>query len=244
MTEIAAPISVRRTVSFSQAVYSGRTQVEDAVAILVHDEAEMLEAFKKREIAVFVDPGAGIVKSLKPAALIDAIMAKKNSGTTLSDASVVIGTGPGFRSGVDCHAVIETQRGHNLGRVITDGSAAPNTGVPGEIGGFSLERLLRAPAEGVFEEISSISIGDTVKKRDVIALVRNANKDGAAEYPVTAEISGTLRGLLSSGIVVKRGMKIGDIDPRCERSHCFTVSDKALAVGGGVLEALLRFHNH
>ena len=232
MTEIAAPLSVRRTVSFSQAVYEGRFRVEDVEAVLVSDEAGMKAAWNQCQIAVFIDPEAAIVERFHPAVLVDAIMAKRNTGTAITDAPAVIGVGPGFRAGLDCHAVIETQRGHTLGRVITEGSALPNTGVPGEIGGHSVDRLLRAPADGLFSALASI--GDRVAKGDTVASV-----DGT---PLAAGIDGVLRGLLPSGIQVKRGMKAGDIDPRCDVSHCFTVSDKALAIGGGALEAVLRFH--
>jgi xanthine dehydrogenase accessory factor len=189
----------------------------------------------KKEIAVCVDPGAAIVKRLRPGVVIDAIMAKRNTGTAIADAPVVIGVGPGFSAGIDCHAVIETMRGHTLGRVITRGSALPNTGIPGEIGGCSAERLLRAGADGVFEPLAAI--GDTVKKGDMVARVQGAE----GVVPLRAEIDGIVRGLLPAGIQVTTGMKAGDIDPRCERSHCFTVSDKALAIAGGVLEALLWF---
>ena len=240
MTEIAAPLSVRRTVSFSQAVYNGSTRVEDVCAVLVRDGEGMRAAFARKQIAVFVDPAAVIVKSLEPGVLVDAIMAKKNTGTAPSDAPVVIGVGPGFSAGLDCHAVIETQRGHTLGRVITEGSALPNTGIPGDIGGYTLERLLRAPADGIFG--TQASIGDVVKKGKTVAAVRTGAAHGSgAEIPVKAEIDGMIRGLLPSGSAVTKGMKAGDIDPRCERHHCFAVSDKALAIGGGVLEAILRF---
>ena len=232
MTEITAPTSVRRTVCFSQAVYDGSAQVEDVRAVLASDETAMRAAFSKKQIAVFVDPSAAIVKSFRPGALVDAVMAKKNTGTAITDAPIVIGVGPGFNAGVDCHAVIETQRGHSLGRVITKGSALPNTGVPGDIGGHTIERLLRSPSDGVFEALACI--GDIVKKGDTVALINN-------KIPVKAGIDGMLRGLLPSGIAVTQGMKAGDLDPRCERSYCYTVSDKALAIGGGVLEALLRF---
>ena len=231
MTEIASPLSVRRAVSFSQAVYEGQKQVEDITAVLVNDEAGMKGVIQKKQIAVFVDPGAATVKRLKTAAMIDAIMAKKNTGTSITDAPVVIGVGPGFTAGIDCHAVIETRRGHTLGRVITEGCALPNTGIPGEIGGYTIERLLRCPADGVFQ--TAASIGNRVKKGDTVAMVES--------FPVKAEIDGILRGILPSGIRVKLGMKAGDVDPRCEGEHCFTVSDKALSIGGGVLEALLRF---
>ena len=240
MTEIAAPLSVRRTVCFSQAVYEGSFQVEDVTALLVKNEEEMRAAFKKGRIAVFVDPTAEIVKKFRPDVLIDAIMAKRNIGSSITDAAAVIGIGPGFIAGVDCHAVVETKRGHTLGRLITEGGALPNTGVPGDIGGFTTERLLRSPADGVFEALASISIGDMVKKGDTVAVIRNSP---GTEMPLKAEIDGVLRGLLPPGIGVTRGMKAGDIDPRCERSHCFTVSDKALAIAGGVLEEIMRMGN-
>ena len=179
MTEIASPLSVRRAVCFSQAVFGGRKQVEDITAVLVADEAGMKGAFQEKQIAVFVDPGASVVRRFKPDVLIDAIMAKKNTGTAITDAPVVVGVGPGFTAGIDCHAVIETQRGHALGRVITEGSALPNTGVPGDIGGYTTERLLRSPADGVFEGIASI--GDRVKKGDTVALVRNLPPKAAGE---------------------------------------------------------------
>jgi xanthine dehydrogenase accessory factor len=272
MTEIPFPLSVRRPVCFSQAVYNGRCEVEGVKAALVKDDKAIRETVssltgscagsgaeggaesraesgEKREIAVLVDPGAAIIKKLKPDVVIDAIMAKRNLGTSLKDAPVVIGVGPGFTAGIDCNAVIETQRGHTLGRVITEGSALPNTGIPGEIDGFSLERLLRCPADGIFEEVAAKSIGDLVKKGETVALVHNtqASSSGAADgkkLPVKAGVDGILRGLLPTGIRVRQGMKAGDVDPRCEREHCFTVSDKARAVGGGVLEAMLRFSDH
>jgi xanthine dehydrogenase accessory factor len=232
MTEISRPTAVRRTVSFCRAVYEGRAEVEDVTALLVRDEDEMRRVLAEKKIALFIDPDAEIVRKSRPAVLVDAVMAKKNLGTRISDAPVVIGVGPGFCAGLDCHAVIETQRGHTLGRALTEGSALPNTGIPGDIGGFSLERLLRSPADGVFEACAQI--GGRVAKGDIVAMVGDA--------PLRAGIDGVLRGLLPSGIAVTKGIKAGDIDPRCEVSHCFTVSDKALAIAGGVLEAILRNH--
>jgi xanthine dehydrogenase accessory factor len=230
MTDIAAPTAVRRTVSFCGAVYEGSAQVEDVTALLVQDEEGMRRALAEKKIALFVDPGAEIVGKFRPGVLVDAVMAKKNLGTTITDAPAVIGVGPGFCAGLDCHAVIETRRGHTLGRVLTEGSALPNTGVPGDIGGYTVERLLRSPADGIFEARSQI--GARVAKGDIVAVV--------GDTPLCAGIDGIVRGLLPSGIAVTRGMKAGDIDSRCEVSHCFTVSDKALAVAGGVLEAILR----
>ena len=249
MTELAQPLAVRRTVSFSQAVYDGSIQVEDVSAVLAQNDLQMAEAFARNEIAVFVDPYARLVSRLRessspPAALIDAIMAKRNTGTAIDDAPAVIGIGPGFTACFDCHAVIETKRGHTLGRVITAGSAQPDTGVPGEIAGFSSERLLRCAVDGIFTGL--ICIGSTVKKGDIVALVRRITENEQSpesDVPIYARIDGIVRGLLPSGIRVTQGMKAGDIDPRCEKSHCFTVSDKSLAVGGGALEALLRFCN-
>ncbi|MDR3160634.1 MAG: EF2563 family selenium-dependent molybdenum hydroxylase system protein [Spirochaetaceae bacterium] len=233
MTEIERPLAVRRTICFSQAVYEGSCRVEDLTALLVKDETGMRDCFFRGRIAVFVDPGASIVDRFSPDVLVDAIMAKRNTGTSLRAAPVVIALGPGFTAGIDCHAVIETMRGHTLGRVITAGSALPNTGVPGDIGGHTIERLLRSPAEGVFE--GRARIGDTVRSGDTVASVNG--------IPIRAEIDGVLRGLLPSGLLVSKGMKAGDIDPRCEVSHCFTVSDKALSIAGGVLEAILRFRS-
>jgi xanthine dehydrogenase accessory factor len=179
------------------------------------------------------------VKRFSPDALVDAIMAKKNVGTAIRDAPAVIGVGPGFTAGIDCHAVVETQRGHTLGRVLTEGSALPNTGVPGDIGGYTVERLLRSPADGIFE--AKANIGDPVKKGGIVAAVNGLPDRAEHQVEIRAEIDGILRGLLPSGIPVVKGMKAGDVDPRCEVFHCFTVSDKALAVAGGVLEAILRF---
>jgi xanthine dehydrogenase accessory factor len=239
MTEIPRPLAVRRTVCFSQAVYEGSARVEDVTAVLVKTEDEARDCFARGRIAVFVDPSASIVERFSPDALVDAIMAKKNLGAAIRDAPAVIGVGPGFTAGLDCHAVVETQRGHTLGRVLTEGSALPNTGVPGDIGGYTIERLLRSPAKGIFE--ARAQIGDTVKKGDVVAAVNGVPIQPDSLTEIRAEIDGVLRGLLPSGIPVIKGMKAGDIDPRCQVSHCFTVSDKALAVAGGVLEAILRF---
>ncbi|MDR2432945.1 MAG: EF2563 family selenium-dependent molybdenum hydroxylase system protein [Treponema sp.] len=235
MTEIPAPLAVRRTVSFSQAVYEGRTQVEDLTAVLVKNEGGMRAAFVRKQIAVIVDPEAAVLRRLRPTVLVDAIMAKKNLGTGINDAPAVIGVGPGFTAGIDCHAVIETRRGHTLGRVLTEGSALPNTGIPGDVAGYTVERLLCSPADGIFEPLAEI--GDKARTGEEVARVHTA--DGIV--PLLAKIEGIVRGLLPAGIAVTKGTKAGDIDPRCERSNCFTVSDKALAVAGGVLEAALRF---
>jgi xanthine dehydrogenase accessory factor len=235
MTDIALPTAVRRTVAFCRAITEGKTVVEDLTAVSAKTIGEVRDALAAGFIPVLADPQGAIVKELHPDVVVDAIMAKKNLGTAMGDAPVVIGVGPGFTAGEDCHAVVETKRGHTLGRVITawdhPAQALPNTGVPGDIGGYTVERLLRAPADGTFEE--KTRIGDRISRGDVVAL--------AGGQPIRAEIDGIVRGLLPTGLPVTRGMKAGDIDPRCEESHCFTVSDKALAIAGGVLEAILRF---
>ena len=239
MTEIGAPTAVRRTVCFSEAVYNGRARVEDVTAVRVRTVEEMSACIARKEIALFVDEKAEIIRRIGPVAVVDAIMAKRNTGTRITDAQTVVGVGPGFIAGEDCHAVVETSRGHTLGRVIYEGGALPNTGIPGNIGGYTIERLLRANASGIF--VARKNIGDVVRRGEVVAeTVPEQGVDGAA-VPIVAAIDGILRGLLPSGLSVPQGMKAGDIDPRCEKEHCFTVSDKALAVAGGVLEALMHF---
>ena len=229
MTDLPQPTAIRRTICFSEAIVCGVTHVEDITARSAASAQQAREILAQGEIAVVADPTGEIAKQLEPVAVVDAILAKRNLGTTLSDAEIVITAGPGFTAGEDCHAVVETMRGHTLGRVYYSGAALPDTGVPGNIGGFTLERLLRAPRAGVFRGVKQI--GDVVEAGEICAYVD--------EEPMTTRITGVLRGLLPDGITVYEGMKSGDVDPRCERSHCFTVSDKALSIGGGVLEALL-----
>ena len=228
-TEIAGPTVVRRTVAFAEAILSGEVTVEGVCARRTASVAEAVGVARDGDVAVLVDPEARVVREARPVVLVDAIMAKRNLATTLKDAPVVVALGPGFTAGVDCHAVIETNRGHNLGRVLWDGQAEPNTGVPGNIGGFAAERLVRAPADGIFEPARRI--GDVVDPGDLLGTV--------AGQPVRAEIRGVLRGLIREGLAVTAGMKIGDVDPRAKPEHCLTISDKSLAIGGGVLEAVL-----
>jgi len=229
MTEIAQPLTVRRTVSFSDAVYEGKTTVEGIMARRVEDKGGILKALEDRVIPILVDPEAAIARALAPFALVDAVMAKKNIGTHREDAPLVVGLGPGFTAGRDVHAVVETKRGHTLGRVIWEGSAIPNTGIPGEVKGFGAERVIRASGAGIFKGIRSI--GEHVEKGDIVAY--------AGDTPIPAPISGMLRGLLHDGVIVEKGLKSGDVDPRDIRESCWVISDKALAVGGGVLEAVL-----
>lgn len=229
MTEISEPTTVRRTVAFSQAVYDNNAEVEDIRAILVSDVNEAKKVIKQGNIAVIIDEKAEVLKDIKTDVVVDAIIAKKNLGTTIDDAPIVIALGPGFAAGVDCHCVIETKRGHYLGKAIYSGSAIPDSGIPGNIGGYTKERIIRATNDG---EISPVSkIGDYVEKGDIVAYINGT--------PIFSEISGIVRGMLQKGVHVFKGMKSGDIDPRCEKSHCFTISDKARSIGGGVLEAIL-----
>ncbi len=229
MLEVAEPTTIRRTVAFSEAVRLGECEVEGVSARLASSVGEARGILDCGAIPVLVDPGASCSGELSPDVLVDAILAKRNLGTTLDMAPVVVGVGPGFTAGIDCHAVVETMRGHYLGRVHYEGSALPNTGVPGLIGGFAGERVMRAPADGVFE--GCVEIGSTVAAGDVCGMV--------AGLPMCATIDGTVRGLLANGVHVSAGMKAGDVDPRCEPDYIRCASDKALAVGGGVLEAIL-----
>jgi len=229
MTDMEKPTAIRRTVCFSEAIRLGQTHVEDVLAKRAYDAKEARRLMSKRIIPVIADEDCSIKNELLPDVLVDAVLAKRNINTKIDDAGIVIALGPGFCAGRDCHAVIETQRGHNLGRVIKSGSAAPNTGIPGIIAGYGAERVLRAPADGLF--MPQKSIGDIVKAGDCVAEVSGE--------PMLAAISGVLRGLLPEGSSVHKGMKSGDIDPRGIREYCLTVSDKSMAVAGGVLEAIL-----
>ncbi len=233
MMEVESPLAVRRGVSFCEAVYEKTHAVEGVEGIRVEDPASIGAAWESGKIPVIVDPTWQTLGQLSPHVLVDAVLAKKNLGTTMADAPLVIGLGPGFSAGVDVHFVIETQRGHDLGRIFTKGPAAENTGIPGAIAGFTRERVLRAPVEGRFQ--SKHTIGDTVHKGQVVAEV-----EGRA---VRAAVSGVLRGLIRPGTFVPRGLKVGDIDPRGKRRYCFTVSDKARALAGSVLEAVCRVYN-
>lgn len=229
MTETDRPTAIRRTVAFSEAVIRGETMVEGVTARLAEPE-ELHGLLAEGIIPVLVDPEARCIPELQPQVVVDAILAKKNLGTRITDANVVIGVGPGFTAGRDCHAVVETMRGHTLGRAIYQGSALANTAIPGLIGGFAGERVLRAPDDGVFHPAREI--GDLVQAGETVGHVNGK--------PMNCTISGVLRGILPDGVTVHKGMKAGDVDPRGEQVNCTTASDKALAVGGGVLEAVLR----
>ena len=243
--EAEHPAAIRRQVALSEAVYAGSARVEDVEAVRMDVdlaekknrkellEQEMERIWKKDGVPVLVDPAGLSIAALRPAVVVDAILAKKNLGTTKEMAPLVIALGPGFTAGEDVDVVIETKRGHNLGRVIRSGSAVPNTGIPGIIGGYGKERVMHAQAEGILR--NAASIGDIVEARAVIAEIETEK----GTVPVEASLSCLLRGLIRDGYPVTKGFKIADIDPRKEElQNCFTISDKARCIAGSVLEVI------
>jgi xanthine dehydrogenase accessory factor len=232
MLEIAAPLCVRRTGSFSGAVYEKSMEVEGGGAELIDNLQALDGVWERKHIAVMVDPGWAAIEKIRPDVVIDSIMAKKNLGTTKAEAPLVVGLGPGFTAPRDVHVVIESKRGHDLGKVIYDGFAEPYTGVPGAVMGYSTERVLRSVKAGPVR--ASRKIGDYVKKGDLILKV--------GDQEVMATFDGVLRGLIRE-IDVVAGEKVGDVDPRGIREYCYTISDKARAIGGGVLEAVMHASN-
>lgn len=231
MTDTSKPSSIRRKVSFSEAIYDGEAEVEGVKAILSDSPQHAIVLLKDRVIPVLADPDLNCLRFIKPFALVDATLAKRNLGINKNMAPVVIGVGPGFCAGVDCHAVIESMRGHDLGRVIYNGRAQENTGIPGDIMGFTKQRVVYAPKAGVIELINNI--GDLVESDQTIAKIGSC--------PVKAPISGVLRGMIRNKYEVSKGMKIGDVDPRGVIEYCYTISDKARTIAGGVLEVLMHF---
>jgi xanthine dehydrogenase accessory factor len=235
VTEIARPLAVRRLVSLAEAIYEGTTIVEDLRGQRVEETTAIHELLDQGMIPVLVDPTAECRHELAPAAIVDARMTKSARTTKsapslpLKAASMMVGLGPGFSAGDDVHAVVETNRGHRMGRVIWEGSAQPDTGVPDPVNGKDVERVLRAPADGMFEPTAEI--GSLVASGSGLAEI-----SGVA---LTAPFDGVLRGLLHTGIEVSTGAKVGDLDPRGDLTLCSLISDKSLAVGGGVLESLL-----
>ncbi|CEO87440.1 Biotin/lipoyl attachment (modular protein) [Syntrophaceticus schinkii] len=228
MTEVPQPTCVRRLVSFAEAVYEGELMIEGIRGCRAGDFREALEITKQGHIAVLVDPDGETLKKYPPLIYIDAAMTKKNMGTSIDDAGIVIALGPGYEAGVDVHAVIETKRGKGMGTPLYKGTALPNTGIPGDVKGYTEERVLRSPVEGIFT--AKMKIGDPVEKGDTVGYVDHA--------PVKANISGTVHGLLKSGLKVSRGAKLGDIHPEVNKEIAFAVTDKAWTVGRGVLEAI------
>ena len=268
------PAAIRRQVSFCEAVYDGSAAVEGVTARLVPaltdaetdtetysgindtpaahiasekwDSSAIEAVLEAGEVPLLIDPKGESVALLKPDVVVDAIIAKKNLGTTINKAPLVIGVGPGFTAGQDVHLVIESMRGHNLARIITDGMAQPNTGVPGNIAGFTSERVIHAPAAGYIHDVRKI--GDIVQKGDEIARIypdKESYDNALSEYvPVNATITGIIRGLIREGYYFREGFKIADIDPReSELTNCFTISDKARSIAGSVLEAVSAFEH-
>lgn len=268
------PAAIRRQVSFCEAVYDGSAAVEGVTARLVPaladaesdtetysgindtpaahivsekwDSSAIEAVLEAGEVPLLIDQKGESIALLKPDVVVDAIIAKKNLGTTIDMAPLVIGVGPGFTAGQDVHLVIESMRGHNLARIITDGMAQPNTGVPGNIAGFTSERVIHAPAAGYIHDVRKI--GDIVQKGDEIARIypdKESYDNALSEYvPVNATITGIIRGLIREGYYFKKGFKIADIDPReSELTNCFTISDKARSIAGSVLEAVSAFEH-
>ena len=232
--EARYPSAIRRCVAFSEAVYDGVSEVEGMVCRLASSYDSACEIINLGEIAMLVDEKCEVLEKVRPWALVDAIIAKRNLGTKREMAPKTIALGPGFTAGKDVDLVIETMRGHDLGRIIENGEARKNTGIPGLIGGFTIERVIHSPGSGVLCNMAQI--GDIVEQGQVIAKIRNER----CEIPVKASISGVLRGIIRDGFKVETGLKIADIDPRVsERENCFTISDKARSIGGSVLTGLM-----
>jgi xanthine dehydrogenase accessory factor len=233
MTETSNPQAVRREVAFSEAIFDSEKVVEGITAKRVESPHQIRDVWKEEKIPILTDPEATVKDFIKPDVLVDATLAKKNLGTEITDALLVIGLGPGFHAGRDVHLVVETNRGHNLGRIFASGEAEPNTGIPGSIAGYTEERVIRAPEAGSFKALKKI--GDGVRANEKVGMVGNGT--------VRSRIVEVIRGLLRDGTEVWKGMKLGDVDPRGIRSHCYTISDKARTISGGVLQAILEHFN-
>ena len=232
--EVANPSAIRRKVAFSEAVYDGTATVEGITAVRITETGEAEKILAEGKIPLLVDPAGDSIRSIRPEAVVDAILAKKNLGTTMDMAELTIALGPGFEAGRDVHYVIETMRGHDLGRIIASGCAAANTGIPGMIGGYGAERVIHSPGAGVFR--LRREIGDEVRAGEQIGSVLNGNE----EIPVCTQIAGILRGIIRDGYPVTEGFKIADVDPRLEeKKNCFTISDKARCIAGSVLELIV-----
>lgn len=246
--ETEHPSAIRRHVAFSEAVYDGEAQIDGVVCERAKDLAHAKAIMAQKKVALLVDPAGSVIPKARPLAVVDAILAKKNLGTHRAMAPLTVALGPGFTAGVDVDVVIETMRGHTLGKLIYEGTAIPNTGIPGAIAGVSKERVIHAQHDGVLFGVKRI--GDFVKKGEPIAYIRQEKAPQGGErgmayepgYPVNATIDGLLRGLIRDGYPVTAGFKIADIDPReSEYENCFTISDKARCIAGGVLETVMHF---
>ena len=234
VTEVSNPSSIRRKVSLSEAIYEKKTVVEDIEAVLCENLDEIGQYLERYNPVIIVDPNLTILNKMKFDVVVDAILAKKNTGLKKEMADITIGLGPGFEAGVDCDIVIETMRGHDLARIIEQGFAKKNTSIPGIIDGFSNERVIYSDFDGQFTHIKSIS--DIVNKEEIIAKV--------GDNYIRATLDGVIRGMIRDNFEVKKGLKIIDIDPRYEEvENCFTISDKARAIGGAVLEAIMMLEN-
>ena len=233
LTETQHPLAVRRAVSFCEAVHDGAKSVEGLTARLIQEPEQAVRLWDKGELPVLVDPEMSCLDQLKPWAIVDALLAKKNTGLRRGMAPLTIGLGPGFSAPDQVDLVIETNRGHNLGRLLYEGAPAANTGVPGDIAGYTHERVLRSPADGQFE--TERQLGDAVAEGEVVAMV--------AGEPVSAQVGGVLRGLIRPGSQVRKGLKVGDVDPRGKIEYLDTISEKARAIGGSVLEGILARFN-
>lgn len=232
--ETANPSAIRRNVAFSEAVYNGTQTVENMTCHLAESVEKAISLLEEGRLVMLIDPKGDCIEQLKPMAVVDGILAKKNLGTNRKMAPITVALGPGFTAGEDVDAVIETMRGHSLGRVIYEGKAIANTGIPGMVGGYTKERVIYSPAEGILRNVSKIT--DTVKQGEVIAFIETETE----KVSVEATIDGLLRGLIRDGYPVTKGFKIADIDPRLnEYENCFTISDKARCIAGGVVEAIL-----
>lgn len=232
--ETGSPSAIRRQVAFSEAIYDGQSEIEGVTCLKVSNLKEAKAVLEAGVVPMMIDETCGVLKEIRPWALVDGILAKKNLGTNRTMADKTIGLGPGFTAGEDVDLVIETMRGHNLGRILSKGTALPDTGTPGLIGGAGKERVIHSPAMGIL--FGKVRIGDRVEKGQTIAVIVT----GQGEVEVEASLTGLVRGLIRDGYPVTKGFKIADIDPReGEYENCFTISDKARAIGGSVLEALL-----
>jgi xanthine dehydrogenase accessory factor len=232
LLETERPLAVRRNVSFAEAVYHGTQTVEGITAQLCKGADEFESVFAAGNIAIIVDPQWSTLRQISPDVVVDAILAKRNLGTTTAEAPLVIGLGPGFNAGEDVHCIIETNRGHFLGSTIYSGPAQENTGAPGVIAGYTVERVLWADTAGTFKTDHQIS--DMIKTGEPLGFVD--------DLPVLSKLDGVIRGLLRSETPVQKGTKLGDVDPRGEVSYCSLVSEKSRAIGGGVLEAVLHHY--
>jgi len=233
MTEIPHPIAVSRGAAFCEAAYDGEKEVEDVIAKLVSSTDEIAQTWAENKLPIIVDPQVSVINSLHPDIIVDAIMAKRNLGTNINDAPLVIGLGPGFYAGKDVHMIVETNNTENLGKVILSGEAEPDTGIPLSVGGLTEARVLNAPTKGLFH--AAKEIGDLVSAGDTVAWVGN--------HPVKAKINGVLRALLRDGLEVDKDTKLGEVDPSGDKQVCYTIRPRTRAIAGGVLEAILMHFN-